>query len=68
MAIAMFAKIDLAPRAVTLSNGFALLVAILVAVVLVAGCKSAAVTGSWGNQVEPAGSGMDRDSSEGGGY
>ena len=49
------------------------LVAVLAAVLLVAACKGASVTGGWGNQVDPttgrpAGSGMERGDSGGGGY
>jgi hypothetical protein len=50
------------------------LVAVLVAVLLVAACKGTAVTGGgWGDQVDPttgrpAGSGMERGGSGGGGY
>jgi hypothetical protein len=72
MAIAPLTSPSSAPRFAALSKGSARLVAILVAVFLVAGCKSTAVTGGWGNQADPAGrpagSGMDRGGSGGGGY
>ena len=52
-------------------NCSARVVAVLALVLLVAGCKGTAVTGGWGNRVDPtgrsAGSGMDRGGS-GGGY